>query len=170
LNKLFALALCILAGLIVPPKSALAHRMNAAMSLVEISPSSGKLQVTHRLFAHDLEGALGARSVDMAWFETPQGKAALRDYCLAQFVVRGHNNRVIALTLIGVEVDGAVIHAYFEGPRLRGPTIVVDSNFLQDISESQVNQVNVRANGRTVSAIFQTGTDPKRIVLPVRSR
>jgi hypothetical protein len=163
--KLFGAALLASAWLMLPGIAS-AHRMNSAMSLIEISPTSGKLQVTHRLFAHDLEGALGAGSVDLAWFETSRGKAALRDYCLALFVVQGPNNRPIPLTFVGIELDGATISVYFEGRRPRVRYLIVDSNFLQEMSESQVNQVNVRANGRTVSAVFQAGAPARQLALP----
>jgi hypothetical protein len=148
------------------PTHAQAHRMNAAMSLVEISPTNGRLEVTHTLFAHDLEGALGAGSVDLTWFEKPQGQTALRTYCLSKFTLLAQNNRPIALSFVGVELNGAVINVYFEAPRPRGRDVTVDSNFLQDVSDTQVNQVNLRANGRTVSAVFQTGSAPKRLTLP----
>lgn len=164
-GKLIGLALLAGACLLVP-SFASAHRMNSAMSLIEISPTSGRLQVTHRLFAHDLEGALGAGSVDMAWFETPRGKAALRDYCLAQFVLRAPNNRSVPLTFVGIELNGATISVYFEGRRPRGHSLTIDSNFLQEMSESQVNQVNIRASGRTISAVFQAGAPARQLVLP----
>lgn len=147
-------------------ENAHAHRMNSAMSLVEVSPTNGRLEVTHTLFAHDLEGALGAGSVDLKWFETPQGETALRTYCLQKFILIGPNNRQIALSFVGIELKGGVITVFFDAPRLRGRNLLIDSNFLQEMSDNQVNQVNVRANGRTISAVFQAGAEPRRMTLP----
>jgi hypothetical protein len=146
--------------------NAMAHRMNVAMSVIEVNPNSKRLEITHSLYAHDLEGALGAGSVNLTWFETSQGEAALRAYCLAQFSIASSNGRAIALRFVGVELRGDLINIYFEGPRVQGNALLVQSSFLQEMSDSQINQVNVRAAGRTNSAIFQTGARAKQIVIP----
>jgi hypothetical protein len=140
--------------------------MDSALSLVEISPSNGHLEVTHTLFAHDLEGALGAGSVDLSWFEKPEGELALRSYCLEKFSLIAQNGRPIRLTFVGVELNGAAINVYFESPRPRGRQLTIDSNFLQERSDNQVNRVNLRANGVTISAVFMAGALPKRMTIP----
>jgi hypothetical protein len=164
LNQACSVGFCLLALML--GNSAWAHRMNTAISLVEVSPTSGRLQVTHSLSAHDLEGVLGAGSVSVTWFDTPAGGAALRAYCEQKFVLNGQNNRPIVLAFIGVELNGDLINVYFEAPRYRGATVTVDANFLQEVSESQVNRVNVRARGKTVSAVFLQGTEPKLMTIP----
>ncbi|MEN9855228.1 MAG: hypothetical protein RLZZ157_354, partial [Pseudomonadota bacterium] len=55
-------ALLALCAVLLGPSAAFAHRMDVAMSVVEINPISQKLEVSHKLYAHDLEGALGAGS------------------------------------------------------------------------------------------------------------
>jgi hypothetical protein len=164
-SKAFGLLGCAL--LLVLSQPAFAHRMNAAMSLIEISPTNGRLEVTHSLFAHDLEGVLGAGSVRLDWFETPQGEAALRTYVERNFVLKAQNGRAIALTFIGIELRGDLINVYFDAPHYRGTRVTVDVNFLQEVSDTQVNQVNLRARGRTISAVFRAGAEPKTLVIPV---
>jgi hypothetical protein len=146
--------------------AALAHRMNSAMSLIEINPSSGKIEVTHTLFAHDLEGVLGAGSVSMNWFETAQGEAAIRTYCERKFVLNSQNGRPISLIFVGVELSGGQVNVYFEGRQPRGRTFTVDADFLQEVSDSQVNRVNLRAHGQTVSAVFRAGEAAKSLAIP----
>lgn len=141
--------------------------MNAAMSLVEVSQSTGRLEVTHSLYAHDLEGVLGAGSVRLTWFETPQGEAALRAYCERNFTLKNQSGRSIALTFVGVELRGDLINVYYDAPRYRGRSVIVDANFLQEVSDSQINQVNLRANGTTISAVFRAGADAKTLSIPV---
>jgi hypothetical protein len=148
------------------PVAASAHRMNAAMSVIEVSPRSGRLQITHTLFAHDLEGALLAGAVSISWLESPAGKQALRAYCLRQFTLTNQTGGPIALSFVGAELRGDVINVYFEGPRYTGTSVIVDSNLLQDISDSQVNQVNVRAVSKTVSATFAAGAQAVRMAVP----
>jgi hypothetical protein len=147
---------------------ALAHRMNTAMSLIEVSPTTQKLELTHTLYAHDMEGVLAAGAVRMSWLESPQGEAAIKAYCLRQFTITDQRGRPLRLTFVGVELRGDSIQVYFEAPRFSGSSIIVDSNFLQEVSDSQVNRVNVRVNGRTNSAVFEAGTEARRIAMPTR--
>lgn len=148
------------------PNPTHAHRLDAALSLVEVSQSNGRLEVTHTLYAHDLEGALQAGAVPLSWFETDVGQAALRAYCLREFVLSDARGRAIALTFVGIEVRAGIINVYFDAPHYRGTSIIVDSNFLQERSESQVNRVNVRARGETVTEVFPVGASPRRIIVP----
>ena len=148
------------------PRASDAHRMNAAMSLIEVSPRNGRLEVTHTLYAHDMEGVLRAGDVGLAWFETPEAETALKEYCLAQFLITDQRGRPLVLSFVGVELRGDIIQVYFDAPRFRGTSLIVDSNFLQDVSDTQVNQVNVRARGRTVSEVFEAGALARRMVIP----
>lgn len=165
------LLLGLIMGLIAalaPQGQALAHRMNSAMSVIETSPTSGRLNITHSLFAHDLEGALGAGSVSMTWFETPQGQAALQAYCEERFDLQDHNGLAIPLSFVGLELRGDLINIYFEAPPLTGTSIQVAARFLHEVSDSQINQVNFRAQGTTLSAIFRAGGSSQRLQLPTR--
>jgi hypothetical protein len=149
-------------------RAAFAHRMNTAMSLIEVSPTTGKLEVSHTLFAHDMEGVLAAGAVDMNWLETARGEAAIKTYCLRQFTITDGRGRPLRLAFVGVELRGDIIQVYFEAPRYVGRDVIVDSNFLQELSDSQINRVNVRANGRTNSAVFEAGAVARRIAIPTR--
>jgi hypothetical protein len=164
--RILTAALCVGISAVLVPAHASAHRMNNALSLVEISPRSGKLEISHTLYAHDLEGALAAGAVSLSWLESDQGQQALRAYCVRQFTITNQSGRPLALTFVGAELRGDLMHVYFEAPRYTGTSLIVDSNLLQDISDSQINQVNVRANGKTVSATFAAGTQAQRLVVP----
>jgi hypothetical protein len=166
--KVRALLIASFAGVsaLLAPAPASAHRMNVAMSLIEVSPRSGRLEITHTLYAHDLEGALLAGAVSLSWLESAQGQQALRAYCLRQFTLTNQAGRPLVLSFVGAELRGDVINIYFDAPRYAGTSVIVDSNLLQDISDSQVNQVNVRANGKTVSATFSAGAQAVRLAMP----
>ncbi len=145
---------------------ALAHRLEAALSVVEVNPSSGVLEITHRLYAHDLEHALDLGPVGVGYFETSEGQAAIKAYCERQFLIADGQGKAIPLQFVGAEVSGDLLYVYFEAGRYLGRELTLDSNLLQDFTEAQVNQVNVRRGGKTVSARFQTGTTAKRMRLP----
>jgi hypothetical protein len=143
-----------------------AHRLEAALSLVEINPSSGVLEITHRLYAHDLEHALDLGPVGAGYFETPKGQTAIKTYCERQFFIGDGQGKALPVTFVGAELSGDLLYVYFEADRYRGRDLTLDSNLLQDFTQAQVNQVNVRRDGKTVSARFQSDTAAKRIGLP----
>lgn len=157
----WGLLACILAS-----SPAFAHRLEAALSVVEVNPTSGVLEVTHRLYAHDLEHALDLGPVGAGYFETPEGQAAIKAYCERQFFLGDGQGRTLPLQFVGAELSGDLLYVYFEAGRYRGKELTIDSNLLQDFTQAQVNQVNVRRAGQTVSARFQTGTPAKRMRLP----
>ncbi len=144
----------------------LAHRIEAALSVVEVNPSSGVLEITHRLYAHDLEHALDLGAVGAGYFETSEGQAAIKAYCERQFFIGDGQGRIIPIQFIGAELSGDLLYVYFEAGRYRGRALTLDSNLLQDFTEAQVNQINLRRAGKTVSARFQTGTPAKLMNLP----
>lgn len=155
-----------LLALLLASTPTLAHRIEAALSVVEVNPTSGVLEITHRLYAHDLEHALDLGPVGVGYFETPKGQATIKAYCERQFLIADGKGKAIPLQFVGAEVSGDLLYVYFEAGRYLGRELTLDSNLLQDFTEAQVNQVNVRRDGKTVSARFQTGTPARRIGLP----
>lgn len=143
-----------------------AHRIEAALSVVEVNPSSGVLEITHRLYAHDLEHALDLGAVGAGYFETPDGLAAIKAYCERQFFIGDEAGRALRLQFVGAELSGDLLYVYFEAGRYGGKALMLDSNLLQDFTQAQVNQINLRRAGKTVSARFQTGTPAKQMSLP----
>ncbi len=164
--KRTGLALLGLLAISLTSSPALAHRLEAALSVVEVNPSSGILEITHRLYAHDLEHALDLGAVGAGYFETVEGQAAIKTYCERQFLIADGQGKAMPLQFVGAELSGDLLYVYFEAGRYRGRDLTLDSNLLQDFTEAQVNQVNVRRNGKTVSARFQTGTAAQRLRLP----
>jgi hypothetical protein len=114
--------------------------MDVAMSVVEINPISQRLEVSHKLYAHDLEGAL-------------------------HFSLATEDGQKIALNYIGLELLGDQIALYFDAPAYSAPNLRVHSTFLHERSDAQINYVNVRAQGQTVSAVFAAGDRPKLVAI-----
>ncbi|MEN9873890.1 MAG: hypothetical protein RL186_787 [Pseudomonadota bacterium] len=161
-------ALLALCAVLLGPSAAFAHRMDVAMSVVEINPISQKLEVSHKLYAHDLEGALGAGSVSLTWFETKAAEQALLAYCAQHFSLATEDGQKIALNYIGLELLGDQIALYFDAPAYSAPNLRVHSTFLHERSDAQINYVNVRAHGQTLSAVFAAGDRPKLVAIAQR--
>ncbi len=149
---------------------ALAHRMDAAISTLDIRPDGRTLQVTHRLYAHDLEHTLDLGPVGVGWFDTGEGQQALGAYAARSFVLRDERGRDVTLRFIGAETQGDLVFIYFEGTLPRGRELEVDSNLLVEFSEAQRNLVNLQRGSQTVSATFGVSDGPRRMTIPQAPR
>jgi hypothetical protein len=157
------------AGLALPAR---AHRLNEAISVLELRRTSPTADLTHQLYAHDLEHAFGLTGVALDWFASREGQARTRAYCQAMFEVADGAGQAVGFRYVGLELSGDAVLVYFDAPaeRLRpaaaaaGPfSLMVWSRLLQDVSPSQRNLVNVRVDGRTASVSFRAGDGPARV-------
>jgi hypothetical protein len=159
-----ALAALALAG------PAAAHRMNAATSVIEERPA-GQLQITHRIYAHDLEHALDLPAVAADYFDSPEGQRLLGRYVADRFLVARPDGRPLPLRYVGAETERDLVLVYFEGrlPQgLRG--LKIDSDILMDLNPDQANLVNLRAGGTQLSLRFTAGTGPRDAPFPRPTR
>jgi hypothetical protein len=162
-GRAFLAAGLVLAAAFAGGAPASAHRLDAALSVVEAQPD-GALEVTHRIYAHDLEHAMNVGPVGARWFETAPGQAALRDHVAARFHLRDVTGAPVPLRFVGAELSGDLVLVHFEGRTPEGGAVEVDSDILQDFSPRQINQVNVRrAGGPTRSATFPPGAAAVRL-------
>ena len=160
------LAACLL-GLAGP---AAAHRMNAATSVIEERPA-GRLQVTHLIYAHDLEHALDLPAVAADNFDSPDGQRLLGRYVAERFLVARPDGRPLPLRYVGAETERDLVLVYFEGPLPRGLRgLKIDSDILVDLNPDQANLVNVRAGGTSLSLRFVAETPARDVRFPRPTR
>jgi hypothetical protein len=161
-----------LAGLLsatITGRRALAHRLNAALTVVEVNLVRGTLDVTHRMYAHDLEHAFSVGRVDLDWFEGREGRAILGRYCADRFTVEWGDSGVVPLAFLGTEVIGDLVYVYLDSPLsglspADGPVdVTVWSGLLQDVSRDQRNLVNLRRSGITTTLGFAAGDGPRSV-------
>ena len=149
---------------------AAAHRMNNAVSVIEERPA-GQLQITHRLYAHDLEHALDLPAVAADYFDSPEGQRLLGRYVADRFVLARPDGRPLPLRYVGAETERDLVLVYFEGPLPRGLTgLKIDSNVLMDLNPDPANLVNVRAGGANVSVRFVSETSARDVPFPRAAR
>lgn len=142
-----------------------AHRLDAALSTVEISAVTGKLVVSHRMYAHDLEHALRLGSVGLLWFDSKEGGAQLGAYAADRFALFDGDGQRISLTFRGAETEGDLVWVYFDGEKPSNISeFVVGSQLLNDFSENQTNLVTIRIGQVTRSATFRVGSGPAKLV------
>ncbi len=148
------LVLIVAAGMAGPAAS---HRLNAAVTTLEVNPRSGVLEVVHEVFLHDLDHALVARLGRAPQLET--GSQDTRDaveWLAGQFTVRDSEGQVRPLALVGAERDHDRLIIYRElaepGPLEQ---LFVSDRILMDHFPAQINRVNVIEDGQVRTLIFQ---------------
>ncbi|MFN3424408.1 MAG: DUF6702 family protein [Novosphingobium meiothermophilum] len=139
----------------VPPAGA--HRGHDAMSVVTVEP--GRIAVSHRFEAHDLEPALAAIApAAQTSLDDPDAIEALKGYLQARFTVRV-GAKPVPLAFRSIDVGVRQVRVDYEGT-LRGTpkTLSLQSTILRDVYAKQVNQVVVR-RGQTVRTLRFAGSE-----------
>ncbi len=142
-----------------------AHRGHDAMSVVTLLPD-GKVTVSHRFEAHDLEPALAEIAPNaQTSLDDPDAIAELKTYLLAHFSVSA-DGIAVPLTVASVEVGVRDVRVDYAGTvQGRPKAVAVKSTILRDIYPRQVNQVSVR-RGQYVQTLRFSGDEVKTVALP----
>jgi hypothetical protein len=145
------------AALAVAP-SAFAHRSQTVLTLVNWNASTSKLEVIHRLHAHDAEvglaqttGATAAPDLDIS---QAKNQAKFMLYIEKHFSIRGPSG-TIALEPVGAELEADAIVLYQEAKLPAPPKdLTIDNQILRDVFDAQANLVNVKLVERTRTLLF----------------
>ena len=150
---------------ICSPMTASAHQLQVAISTVSFIPRMATIEVIHRFYSHDAEHALSSiagRRVDILGDETSQ--KAFGRYVEAHFQLHDQGDKLIPMSLVGVELDGDLIWVYQETPipgELTGLT--VSNTALLDKISGQVNTVNVECAGELETLEFSDKSTTERV-------
>src|SRR5262249_30576479 len=135
------------AALAIAP-AAFAHRSQSVLTLVNWNPSTSKIEVIHRMHAHDAEvgiaqatGATAAPDVDIT---QAKNQAKLVLYIEKHFSMKGPGG-VITLEPVGAELEAEAIVVYQEAKLAAPPAeLMIDDQILRDVFDQQTNLVNVK--------------------------
>lgn len=141
--------------LAAPPAGA--HRGHDALTTVVLE-NDGRIRVSHRLEASDIEPALAAIAPGaQPSLDDPDAVAALVAYLGNRFRLSS-GNHPIALVATGSRLGGAVVQFDFASKSKVTPDrLTVTSQILTDIHPSQINQVNVRRGRKVQTLTFLRG-------------
>ncbi len=141
-----------------------AHRGHDAMSVVTLGPD-GKVTVSHRFEAHDLEPALAEIAPNaQTSLDDPDAIAELKTYLLAHFHLRADGSEV-PLSVASVEIGVRDVRVDYAGSvKGRPKAVAVQSTILRDIYPRQVNQVVVK-RGSYVQTLRFSGDEVKTVAL-----
>lgn len=160
--------------LILLPASlpALGHRLNAALTTIEVNERRERLEIVHRFYVHDAEQALPLlldRGADGGsdLYDDPAARLRFALYVHEAFRLSA-NGTALPLDLLGAEIEGEHLWIYQIGPvpAADATTLRVHQPALQELWPDQVNQVNVRLRGPVRTLEFRAGDAPGTLALP----
>jgi hypothetical protein len=159
-----AAALCI-ALTLQAAGTAGAHQQKEAVTRVLFNPRTGNVEVMHRFLVHDVEHALEQtenRPADVLGSEADRARFAA--YVHDRFSITDGGGAPLALTPVGLELDGKFLWVYAEAPIRPGlERLLIRHGALRDVWRDQVNLVNVERDGVVRSAVFSGATQEAQV-------
>ncbi|MEO1044630.1 MAG: DUF6702 family protein [Pseudomonadota bacterium] len=144
-----------------------AHKQKITISTVSHNPRTEMLEVVHRVPLHDAEHALEAQGRKAPDIITDiESRRAFANYVAENFSISSEGE-VIALTLLGTEIEGGNLIVLQEGSSPgRGAELLVRAQILSNIWSRQENRVNLGSGTSVNTLIFRAGDSAKSAVLP----
>ena len=133
-----------------------AHRYYASFSQVVMQPEKSAIEITHRIFTHDIEDLLVRYNGGAGEPTNEKIESFLKDYIIQAFALYGQDGEIIPLEWVSVEVTLNDIFVYQEAPLQEGQdTLIIANRILMDLFEDQSNTVNVKHGRKVKSHTFQ---------------
>lgn len=133
-----------------------AHRFYASFSQVDMQSAKGTIEITHRIFTHDIEDLLQRYKEGPSELTDDVIEAFLKDYIIQAFALYAPDGEMIPLNWIAIEVTLDNIFVYQEAALQEGQdTLIIADRILMDLFDNQSNTVNVKLDGKVKSHTFQ---------------
>lgn len=149
--------------------TALAHKYYAALSVIEYNPREKRVEITHRLFAHDVEAYLTEQQgKDILWDEPEVFEPLLKKMFEEDFLLSMADEGEQHPTYVGFEVVGQLMYVYYTIPRetMDPPhEFTVENDVLMGRFHDQVNTVNIYWGAERVSTNFIKGDTIKTLTM-----
>jgi len=142
-----------------------AHKEKYSLTQLIWNEGSDQLTVTHSYHMHDAEQALAASGIiEKPDLTSLKARARLALYTAEHFRISGDTSQ-IELTIVGAEIDRGKCYVYQEGVLSNFPEILtIECAMFRPLIPGQINNVDVRKNGKTTSLKF-SGNDGAKIML-----
>ena len=133
-----------------------AHRFYASFSQIEMQPIKGTIEITHRIFTHDIEDLLVRYQGSNGELTDEVIETFLKDYIIQAFAIYSPDGEMIPLDWITIEVTLDNIFVYQEAKLADGQqTLIIADRILHDLYDEQSNTVNLKLEGKVKSHTFQ---------------
>lgn len=162
LKWLIAAVVCLMAA----TGSTLAHRGHDVLSVVEIDPRAGTVQVTHHFAAHDVEPALQQIAPEASpSLDDPFALDVLVAYVARRFVIGGAQGTV-TLRHVDTQLAGDDVQLVYRGAwPASAREVSLQAGLFSALYPDKEHQVNVRRQGVTRTVRFRSGEAETRTVV-----
>jgi hypothetical protein len=141
-----------------------AHRFYASFTQIDMQSEKGVIEITHRIFTHDIEDLLRRYEGGNQELEVAIVEKFLQDYVMQAFAIYDEEGEKIPLTWIAIEITLNDIFVYQEAPMKTGQkSLQIADRILMDIFEDQSNTVNLKLDGRVKSHTFHIDSEVHKI-------
>jgi len=130
------------------------HKYYVSVTDIEYAKETKSLQIISRLFVDDFEKVLQERYVDTLSLDDNSADFYIEKYFGKKLMV-SINNELQQFNFIGKEIDGDMVHCYFEVENISNiQSINVTNKLLFGTYESQQNITHLKINGKKKSFLF----------------
>ncbi len=160
-NKSFALIILMLTGMV---QVSHAHRFYAAFTQISLRADKQTIEVTHRLFTHDVEDMLRLELGNSSSLTDAEIEPVVREFVESSFALfDGQGNR-LPLVWVGMEYEIDNVYIYQESPLPEDlPDITIINRLFMALFEDQKNTVNIEWNNEIRTRIFVKGNEQQSV-------
>ena len=148
-------------GAITASAPAAAHQQKEAITRVSFNARTDTIEVMHRFLLHDAEHAsreILGKATDL--WSNAQDRDRFEAYVHEGFELLDQNDRPIALTPVGNEIESEFLWVYAEAPIPPNLTsLTISHRALRDVWPDHINLVNVERDRKVRSALFGPGSE-----------
>jgi hypothetical protein len=137
--------------------AAVMHDFHSSITEVEYNTSTGKYEVSIRVFTDDLEATLNAsqKAGKLLVDKSPAADKHIAAYMTKAFALMDKAQKPRPATFVGKELDGDVTWVYFEIEGIPNPQeLIIYNAVLMDTFDDQKNIVNCKIKGAKKSFLF----------------
>jgi len=130
------------------------HKYYVSVTDIEYAKETKSLQIISRLFVDDFEKVLQERYIDTLSLDDNSADFYIEKYFSKKLKVTV-NNELQQFSFIGKEIDGDMVHCYFEIEKVSNiETINVMNKLLFGTYENQQNITHLKINEKKKSFLF----------------
>ncbi len=132
-----------------------AHEFHVGICDISFNARTKSTEIVHTYPMHDIDAAFWFMHKRQPDFSKAADEKLLRDYIESSFVIETAAKAKIAASWVGVQQDADTLTIYQELPKTPFPAKgTLTNTILFDYVPAQVNNVNIRRDGKTKTLSF----------------
>ncbi len=141
-----------------------AHRFYAAFTQINLRADKQTMEVTHRLFTHDVEDMLRSKLGNSSSLTDAEIEPVIREFIESSFALFDARGNRLPLVWVGMEYEIDNVHIYQETPLSENlPGITIINRLFMALFDDQKNTVNIEWNNEIRTLIFIKGDEQQSV-------